>query len=44
MDYVKSMIPEFPDYFRVVGMGDNAVLELVCWCKEQSVSVLEKKL
>ncbi|GAU26833.1 hypothetical protein TSUD_289380 [Trifolium subterraneum] len=44
MDYVKTIIPEFPDYFRVIGMGDNAVLELVCWCKEQAVSVLEKKL
>ncbi|CAK8532702.1 unnamed protein product [Lathyrus sativus] len=43
-DYAKSMIPEFPDYFRVIGTGGNAVLELVCWSKELAVSVLEKKL
>lgn len=42
-DYVKSIVPEFPDYFRVVGTGNNAVLELVCWCSELAVSVLEKK-
>lgn len=42
-DYVLKMIPEFPDYFRVVGVGFNAVLELVCWSKDHAVSVLEKK-
>lgn len=43
-DYAKSMIPEFPDYFRVIGTGGDAVLELVCWSKELAVSVMEKKL
>ncbi|CAI8593779.1 unnamed protein product [Vicia faba] len=43
-DYAKSMIPEFPDYFRVIGTGGDAVLELVCWSKELAVSVLEKKM
>ncbi|KEH26074.1 putative plant organelle RNA recognition domain-containing protein [Medicago truncatula] len=42
-DYVKSVIPEFPDHFRVVGVDNNAVLELVCWSKKHSVSFLEKK-
>jgi len=42
-DYVKSVIPEFPDHFRVVGVDTNAVLELVCWSKEHAVSFLEKK-
>ena len=42
-DYVKSVIPEFPDHFRVVGVDNNAVLELVCWSKQHAVSCLEKK-
>ncbi|XP_061361857.1 protein WHAT'S THIS FACTOR 9, mitochondrial [Gastrolobium bilobum] len=42
-DYVQSVIPEFPDYFRVVG-GYDRVLELVCWSNEMAVSVMEKKL
>ncbi|KAK7315430.1 hypothetical protein VNO77_33977 [Canavalia gladiata] len=36
--YVDTVIPEFPDYFRVV----DEVLELVCWSNELAVSVLEK--
>lgn len=44
-DYEKTVIPEFPDYFRVVGDGDDddRVLELVCWSDELAVSVMEKK-
>ncbi|KFK31449.1 hypothetical protein AALP_AA6G113100 [Arabis alpina] len=45
-DYVESMVPEFPDYFRVIeskSRGCSGVLELVCWSNEHSVSVLEKK-
>ncbi|CAL1408397.1 unnamed protein product [Linum trigynum] len=49
-DYVKSIVPEFPDYFRVVGsknsssrLGPEMALELVCWCDESAVSVMEKK-
>lgn len=41
-DYVKSIVPEFPDYFRVVG-GNEPVLELVCWIEELGTSVMEKK-
>ncbi|KAG6390323.1 hypothetical protein SASPL_148055 [Salvia splendens] len=48
LDYEKSLIPEFPDYFRViVGDGDleenEKVLELVCWSDEFAVSEVEKK-
>ncbi|XP_047964011.1 protein WHAT'S THIS FACTOR 9, mitochondrial [Salvia hispanica] len=50
LDYEKALIPEFPDYFRVIGgdgdgdLGENEkVLELVCWCDEFAVSELEKK-
>lgn len=49
-DYIKTLVPEFPDYFRVVsgegfssGSEDTGELELVCWSNELSVSVLEKK-
>ncbi|KAF8091382.1 hypothetical protein N665_0446s0002 [Sinapis alba] len=44
--YVDTMVPEFPDYFRVIKSklrGCSGELELVCWSKEHSVSVLEKK-
>lgn len=38
-DYVPSIVPDFPDYFKVVGHqnfasgsgGDMRMLELVCW-------------
>ncbi|CAI0458778.1 unnamed protein product [Linum tenue] len=40
-DYAKSIVPEFPDYFRV--LGPEVALELVCWSDELSVSVMEKK-
>ncbi|XP_028805843.1 protein WHAT'S THIS FACTOR 9, mitochondrial [Neltuma alba] len=49
-DYIHSIIPEFPDYFRVVGRKDHAfgsenkqALELVCWSNELATSVMEKK-
>ncbi|KAJ0241087.1 F143 protein [Hirschfeldia incana] len=45
-DYAETVVPEFPDYFRVVKSklrGCSGELELVCWSKEHSVSVLEKK-
>ncbi|KAL1357829.1 hypothetical protein HN51_009690 [Arachis hypogaea] len=49
-DYLHGVIPEFPDYFRVVQEksrafrnDDDRVLELVCWSNELAVSVMEKK-
>lgn len=46
-DYETSVIPEFPDYFRVIDggrLGENwKMLELVCWSDEFSVSEMEKK-
>ncbi|XP_075652413.1 protein WHAT'S THIS FACTOR 9, mitochondrial [Castanea sativa] len=46
-NYEKTIVPEFPDCFRVVGGGDrdeeDGVLELVCWSDELAVSVMEKK-
>ncbi|XP_022969362.1 protein ROOT PRIMORDIUM DEFECTIVE 1 isoform X3 [Cucurbita maxima] len=48
-DYVQSIVPEFPDYFKVVGhqnfasgWGTKQALELVCWNNELATSVLEK--
>ncbi|XP_022147962.1 protein ROOT PRIMORDIUM DEFECTIVE 1 [Momordica charantia] len=48
-DYVQSIVPDFPDYFKVVGhqnfasgSGDTRALELVCWNNELATSVLEK--
>ncbi|XP_050945155.1 protein WHAT'S THIS FACTOR 9, mitochondrial-like [Cucumis melo] len=48
-DYVQSIVPDFPDYFKVVGhqnfasgLGDTRVLELVCWNNELTTSVVEK--
>lgn len=50
-DYIQSIIPEFPDYFRIVGRKDHAfgsenkqALELVCWSNELATSVMEKKV
>lgn len=42
-DYVKTIVPEFPDYFRVINDTKDEVLELVCWSSELAVSVMEKK-
>ncbi|GKV22243.1 hypothetical protein SLEP1_g32125 [Rubroshorea leprosula] len=50
-DYVKNLVPEFPDYFRVIGGKESSSgleglgeLELVCWSNKLAVSVLEKKV
>ncbi|CAN1137750.1 Protein WHAT'S THIS FACTOR 9, mitochondrial [Linum perenne] len=40
-DYAKTIVPEFPDYFRVVGNKNS--LELVCWSDELAVSLVEKR-
>ncbi|CAI9087900.1 OLC1v1022091C1 [Oldenlandia corymbosa var. corymbosa] len=42
-DYLKSIVPEFPDYFRLKCESNEDVLELVCWSDEHAVSTLEKK-
>ncbi|XP_051145332.1 protein WHAT'S THIS FACTOR 9, mitochondrial isoform X2 [Andrographis paniculata] len=46
-DYEKAIIPEFPDYFRVIDgknlRGNGKALELVCWTDELAVSEMEKK-
>lgn len=45
-DYERSVIPEFPDYFRIAaanGPAETRVLELVCWIGEMGTSVMEKK-
>ncbi|XWS28188.1 hypothetical protein CRYUN_Cryun25bG0044100 [Craigia yunnanensis] len=42
-NYLKTLVPDFPDYFRLVGSEDSGQLELVCWSNELAVSVLEKK-
>lgn len=42
-DYEKTIVPEFPDYFQIVGDGGTRVLELVCWSNELATSVMEKK-
>ncbi|XP_071925601.1 protein WHAT'S THIS FACTOR 9, mitochondrial-like [Coffea arabica] len=41
-DYVKTVVPEFPDYFRVIDDANGEFLELVCWSNELAVSALEK--
>ncbi|XP_077242214.1 ubiquitin carboxyl-terminal hydrolase family protein [Tasmannia lanceolata] len=44
-DYVKTLIPEFPDYFQISSFnpGSNELaLELVCWIKELAVSAMER--
>lgn len=42
-DYVKTIVPEFPDYFRLKNESNEDVLELVCWSNELAVSAIEKK-
>ncbi|KAL4308042.1 hypothetical protein GQ457_01G049160 [Hibiscus cannabinus] len=42
-NYLKTLVPEFPDYFRVIDSDESDQLELVCWSDELAVSVLEKK-
>lgn len=38
-NYVETVVPEFPDYFRVA----DGFLELVCWSNDLAVSVLENR-
>jgi len=38
-DYTETVVPEFPDYFRIA----DGFLELVCWSHEQAVSVLQNR-
>ncbi|XP_050373375.1 protein WHAT'S THIS FACTOR 9, mitochondrial [Argentina anserina] len=40
-NYVESIVPEFPDYFKVV--TGKPELEMVCWSDELATSVMEKK-
>lgn len=49
-DYLKSIVPEFPDCFRVIGnknlssgLDSDLELELVCWSNELAVSFIENK-
>ncbi|XP_004309775.1 PREDICTED: protein ROOT PRIMORDIUM DEFECTIVE 1 [Fragaria vesca subsp. vesca] len=43
-DYVETIVPEFPDYFKVaVGKYGLLELEMVCWSDELATSVMEKK-
>lgn len=49
-DYERSIVPEFPDYFRIVrakssapAPEDSGVLEVVCWNGELATSAIEKK-
>lgn len=42
-DYVDTIVPEFPDYFRVINGGKGGFLELVCWNSELAVSVMQKE-
>lgn len=39
-DYIETIVPEFPDYFKLCSSGNE--LELVCWSDELAVSVMEK--
>ncbi|KAM7278199.1 hypothetical protein ACFE04_005333 [Oxalis oulophora] len=41
-DYLKTVVPEFPDCFRVLNGRWGSDLELVCWSDELAVSVLQK--
>ncbi|KAK7364573.1 hypothetical protein VNO80_13310 [Phaseolus coccineus] len=38
-DYTETVVPEFPDYFRIA----DGFLELVCWSHELAVSVLQNR-
>lgn len=45
-DYEKIVIPEFPDYFRVISgnsFENGKMLELVCWNDDLAVSEMERK-
>ena len=40
---MKTIDPEFPNYFRLNNESNEEVLELVCWSNELAVSAIEKK-
>ncbi|XAR55607.1 hypothetical protein NMG60_11035725 [Bertholletia excelsa] len=43
-DYIQSVVPEFPDYFKITrGSDSDSLLELVCWSSELAVSAIEKR-
>ncbi|XP_043722892.1 protein WHAT'S THIS FACTOR 9, mitochondrial-like [Telopea speciosissima] len=49
-DYVRSLVPEYPDYFQVTSVTSDTspgsevlALELVCWIDELAVSTMEKR-
>ncbi|XP_030468105.1 protein WHAT'S THIS FACTOR 9, mitochondrial [Syzygium oleosum] len=42
-DFVQSIVPEFPDYFRVADGEGVRVLELVCWSSDLAKSIMEKR-
>ncbi|XVE98889.1 hypothetical protein REPUB_Repub03eG0148200 [Reevesia pubescens] len=42
-NYLKTLVPGFPDYFRFVGSENSGQLELVCWSDELAISAVEKK-
>lgn len=43
-DYETSIVPEYPDYFKiVVGKSGSRDLEMVCWSNELSTAFMEKK-
>lgn len=43
-DYERSIVPEYPDYFKiVVGKSGSPELEMVCWSNELATSVMERR-
>ncbi|KAH9287760.1 hypothetical protein KI387_031877 [Taxus chinensis] len=43
-NYVKTLVPNYPDYFSVINMPDNRPgLDLVCWNDELAVSEMERR-
>lgn len=42
-DFVQSIVPEFPDYFRVVDGEGIRVLDLVCWNSDLAKSIMERR-
>ncbi|PKA66041.1 hypothetical protein AXF42_Ash010450 [Apostasia shenzhenica] len=42
-DFVRSLLPDFPDYFQISpsSAGDNLDIELVCYRKDLAVSFME---
>ncbi|XP_030526717.1 protein WHAT'S THIS FACTOR 9, mitochondrial [Rhodamnia argentea] len=42
-DFAQSIVPEFPDYFRVVDGEGIRVLELVCWSSDLAKSIMERR-